>query len=97
MSLLRNTDGDGSINFQKASCTLDGCVKIWTSRVDSTATAVGKLMSGLAEETSTFDNYPFLWRMLILFLQVEAATKLMMTRMLKEETRTAEIKPAKRG
>lgn len=52
MSLLRNTDSDGSINFQKASCTLDGCVKIWTSRVDSTATAVGKLISGLAEEHS---------------------------------------------
>ncbi|CDW98628.1 hypothetical protein [Sporisorium scitamineum] len=27
MSLLRNESGDGSINFQKASCTLDGCVK----------------------------------------------------------------------
>lgn len=52
MSLLRNVDEEGSINFQKASCTLDGCVKIWTSRVDSTATAVGKLMSGLAEEHS---------------------------------------------
>lgn len=57
MSLLRNIDGDGSINFQKASCTLDGCVKIWTSRVDSTATAVGKLMSGLAEEHSKSSFY----------------------------------------
>ncbi|EDR05679.1 uncharacterized protein LACBIDRAFT_302841 [Laccaria bicolor S238N-H82] len=37
MSLLRNTD-DNSINFQRASCTLDGCVKIWTSRVDSVGT-----------------------------------------------------------
>lgn len=36
------------INFQKASCTLDGCVKIWTSRVDSIATETGKLLSGLA-------------------------------------------------
>lgn len=36
------------INFQKASCTLDGCVKIWTSRVDSVATETGKLLSGLA-------------------------------------------------
>ncbi|KAI9066950.1 barren [Trametes sanguinea] len=34
MSLLRNNT-DNSINFQRASCTLDGCVKIWTSRVDS--------------------------------------------------------------
>ncbi|KAL8291375.1 hypothetical protein RQP46_002353 [Phenoliferia psychrophenolica] len=49
MSLLRNGD-DNSINFQKASCTLDGCVKIWTSRVDSVATQTGKLLSGLAED-----------------------------------------------
>ncbi|GAA6063614.1 hypothetical protein JCM10212_006437 [Sporobolomyces blumeae] len=49
MSLLRNGDGDDSINFQKASCTLDGCVKIWTSRVDSVATETGKLLSGLGE------------------------------------------------
>jgi condensin complex subunit 2 len=46
MSLLR--DGDG-VNFQKASCTLDGCVKIYTSRVDSVATETGKLLSGLAD------------------------------------------------
>lgn len=45
--MLRNAD-DESINFQKASCTLDGCVKIWTSRVDSVATETGKLLSGLA-------------------------------------------------
>lgn len=49
MSLLKNGDDD-SINFQKASCTLDGCVKIWTSRVDSVATETGKLLSGLAED-----------------------------------------------
>lgn len=46
MSLLREGDG---VNFQKASCTLDGCVKIYTSRVDSVATETGKLLSGLAE------------------------------------------------
>ena len=46
MSLLR--DGD-SINFQKASCTLDGCVKIYTSRVDSVASETGKLLSGLSD------------------------------------------------
>jgi hypothetical protein len=40
------------INFQKASCTLDGCVKIWTSRVDSVATETGKLLSGLTETGS---------------------------------------------
>lgn len=46
MSLLREGD---SVNFQKASCTLDGCVKIYTSRVDSVATETGKLLSGLAD------------------------------------------------
>jgi len=49
MSLLRNNQ-DNSINFQKASCTLDGCVKIWTSRVDSVGTETGKLLSNLANE-----------------------------------------------
>ncbi|TRX97699.1 hypothetical protein FHL15_001454 [Xylaria flabelliformis] len=56
MSLLK--DGDG-VNFQRASCTLDGCVKIYTSRVDSVATETGKLLSGLADSNSkkkTKDN-----------------------------------------
>ncbi|KAG5650838.1 hypothetical protein H0H81_010868 [Sphagnurus paluster] len=51
MSLLRNND-DNSINFQRASCTLDGCVKIWTSRVDSVGTETGKLLSNLASEST---------------------------------------------
>lgn len=46
LSFLR--DGD-SINFQKASCTLDGCVKIYAMRVDSIAEETGKLLSGLSE------------------------------------------------
>lgn len=46
MSLLKEGDG---VNFQKASCTLDGCVKIYTSRVDSVATETTKLLSGLAD------------------------------------------------
>ncbi|KAK3712605.1 hypothetical protein LTR37_009048 [Vermiconidia calcicola] len=50
MSLLREGDG---VNFQKASCTLDGCVKIYTSRVDSVAVETGRLLSGLAESKST--------------------------------------------
>lgn len=49
MSLLREGD---SVNFQKASCTLDGCVKIYTSRVDSVATETGKLLSGLADSNN---------------------------------------------
>ncbi|GAA5868066.1 hypothetical protein JCM8547_000795 [Rhodosporidiobolus lusitaniae] len=55
MSLLRNGPNDSSINFQKASCTLDGCVKIWTSRVDSVANETGKLLSGLGEGKSGAD------------------------------------------
>ena len=46
MSLLKEGDG---VNFQKASCTLDGCVKIYTNRIDSVATETGKLLSGLAD------------------------------------------------
>jgi len=45
MSLLKEGDG---IDFQRASYTLDGCVKIYTNRVDSIATETGKLLSGLA-------------------------------------------------
>ncbi|KXN87652.1 Condensin complex subunit 2 [Leucoagaricus sp. SymC.cos] len=47
MTLLRNKE-DNSINFQRASTTLDGCVKIWTSRVDSVGAETGKLLSNLA-------------------------------------------------
>src|SRR5712671_985890 len=62
MSLLRN-NVNNSINFQRASSTLDGCVKIWTSRVDSVGTETGKLLSNLAsdgreaeDEEPTSDN-----------------------------------------
>ena len=53
MSLLKEGDG---VNFQKASCTLDGCVKIYTSRVDSVATETGKLLSGLTEGDGKRDH-----------------------------------------
>ncbi|VDC01866.1 unnamed protein product [Peniophora sp. CBMAI 1063] len=46
MRVLRNND-DQSINFQKASSTLDGCVKVWTSRVDNLGSETGKLLSAL--------------------------------------------------
>lgn len=52
MSLLRSDSGDGTINFTKASCTLDGCVKVWTSRVDSVVVETGKLLSGLRDEVN---------------------------------------------
>lgn len=55
MSLLRNNT-DNSINFQRASCTLDGCVKIWTSRVDSVGTETGKLLNNLANENRIGDD-----------------------------------------
>nr|KAJ3422255.1 hypothetical protein HK105_000501 [Polyrhizophydium stewartii] len=49
MSVLR--DGN-SINFQKASCTLDGCVKIYTSRVDSVDSETKRLLDSLAERSA---------------------------------------------
>ncbi|PVH71625.1 hypothetical protein DL98DRAFT_577296 [Cadophora sp. DSE1049] len=53
MSLLKEGDG---VNFQKASCTLDGCVKIYTSRVDSVAAKTGKPLSGLAGSGNSKKN-----------------------------------------
>ncbi|KAH6576150.1 hypothetical protein BASA62_001540 [Batrachochytrium salamandrivorans] len=47
MSVLR--DGS-SINFQKASCTLDGCVKIYTSRIDSVDSETKRLLDSLADK-----------------------------------------------
>lgn len=49
MSLLKEGDG---INFQKASTTLDGCVKIYTNRVDNVVTETDKLRSGLADSSN---------------------------------------------
>ena len=51
LNVLKNQE-DGGINFQKASATLDGCMKIYSSRVDSVASETGKLLSGLATERS---------------------------------------------
>jgi condensin complex subunit 2 len=47
MTLLREGD---SINFQKASFTLDGCVKVYTSRIDSVEIETRKLLMGLADK-----------------------------------------------
>ena len=56
LTLLKEGD---SINFQKAcnlllkkACTLDGCVKIYNSRVDSVDTDARKLLFGLTEQNS---------------------------------------------
>lgn len=53
MTFLRDEAGVGGINFQKASCTLDGCVKIYSSRVDSAVEATTKLLSGLSSKTGS--------------------------------------------
>lgn len=50
LSLLR--EGDGAINFQRASATLDGCVKIYSSRVDSAVSETGNLLSGLSTQAA---------------------------------------------
>lgn len=42
-------DSENKINFQKASATLDGCVKIYSSRVDSVSDETGRLLSGLTQ------------------------------------------------
>lgn len=52
MSLLKEGDG---INFQRASVTLDGCMKIYSSRIDSAATETGKLLTGLATKQGRED------------------------------------------
>ena len=51
MSLLKDENGKG-INFQKASCTLDGCVKIYVGRVESVGVEAGRLLSGLASSNT---------------------------------------------
>jgi condensin complex subunit 2 len=53
MSVLKEGDG---VNIQRAGCTLDGCVKIYTNRVDSIATATGKLLSGLMQSRDIKGN-----------------------------------------
>lgn len=45
LSVLK--ENNGNINFQKASATLDGCVKIYASRIDSVVNEAGKLLSGI--------------------------------------------------
>ncbi|KIY70792.1 hypothetical protein CYLTODRAFT_419466 [Cylindrobasidium torrendii FP15055 ss-10] len=54
-TVLRNNQ-DGSVNFQRASYTLDGCVKIWTSRVDSVGTDTTKLANNLASGRQDFEG-----------------------------------------
>lgn len=61
MTLLKEGD---SINFQKASCTLDGCVKIYTSRVDNVDSETKRLLNGLVDnvggEKNAFKHFKFL-------------------------------------
>ncbi|CDK29295.1 unnamed protein product [Kuraishia capsulata CBS 1993] len=45
MNLLKEGN---KINFQVASATLDGCMKVYTSRIDSAVSAAGSLLTGLA-------------------------------------------------
>lgn len=49
-------DSENNINFQKASATLDGCVKIYSSRVDSVTSETGKLLSGLSQRKNEQAN-----------------------------------------
>lgn len=50
-----NVDGfreSQGINFQKASCTLDGCVKVYSSRVDDVSENATRLLEGFHEDVS---------------------------------------------
>ena len=49
MTLLNEGD---SMNFQRASCTLDGCVKVYESRIDSVSAEVENFLSGLTGSSS---------------------------------------------
>lgn len=54
LNLLR--DDQNNINFQKASATLDGCVKIYSNRIDSISNETGKLLSGLSTSNDDDDG-----------------------------------------
>lgn len=47
---------DNGINFQKASYTLDGCVKVYTTRVDSLVAKTTRLLSGLVGSETADDG-----------------------------------------
>ena len=87
MTLLRNNDYAKSINFQKASCTLDGCVKIWTSRVDSVGVETTRLLSGLANDPRSF--YRSFSSLCIDSCDMRQEARL--TRMRKDRTRTRKM------
>ncbi|KAI8909581.1 condensin complex subunit 2/barren [Gorgonomyces haynaldii] len=53
LSLLKSGD---SINFQKASTTLDGCVKVYTSRIDSVDLETKKLLVGLFDKEENVEQ-----------------------------------------
>ncbi|KAJ3000389.1 hypothetical protein HDV02_005749 [Globomyces sp. JEL0801] len=55
MTLLREGD---SINFQKASYTLDGCVKVYTSRIDSVDSETKNLLLGLVDKDVEDETNP---------------------------------------
>ncbi|KAI8800967.1 condensin complex subunit 2-domain-containing protein [Cladochytrium replicatum] len=56
MRVLREGE---SVNFQKASFTLDGCVKVYSSRVDAVDTEVRRLLNGLSDKSGgSFDSNP---------------------------------------
>lgn len=40
------------INFQKASCTLDGCVKVYSTRVDDVSENAMRLLEGFSEDAA---------------------------------------------
>lgn len=49
--------GGGSVNFQRASCTLDASVQIYAHRVDSVHTTTYKVLGGLSRTGRGGDDY----------------------------------------
>lgn len=52
MNLLKEGD---SINFQRASCTLDGCVNIYTKRIDSVDSDTKRLYTSVVDHKDNGD------------------------------------------
>ncbi|ODV61417.1 uncharacterized protein ASCRUDRAFT_69919 [Ascoidea rubescens DSM 1968] len=51
-------DSSNNINFQSVSTTLDGCIKVYSTRVDSAANETGKLLTNLSinNKSTTLNN-----------------------------------------
>ena len=54
---LMNIDATSEMNFQKASCTLDASVKIYSYRVDDTYTSSYRILENLHRNASSDEEF----------------------------------------